>query len=343
MCFFASGASHHLCFDDLAVPILEETFYINASRDAEDVRQAGWAMCGVDNAASDSIDTRFWFANRKKTRSVVNFEDLCSVANDRAYAANDGRVSARHSCTETLSLCERVREIFDTDILVSPKGSDAELLLPFARRGTVVIMIQPYSSLYAIPKLLAFQAGLQPLDFLMTAHHLFHCSLSTRATAAICGRRPNLAAYGQCGLDCPGGQCFNMWRDYNMHVPEHDFLPFLRIARNLVDQAKSRLAFESRTWTDSRSCAQALPHEPLQITREMQRPLWEWPWESPVHNRAFPYHSSVAGHSVEPDAGIRYARRYNYQVCEPQDGCICCKSKSCMQYAHNFTLSMCTA
>ena len=125
---------------------------------------------------------------------------------DKAYAANDGRVSARHSCTETLSLCERVREIFDTDILVSPKGSDAELLLPFARRGTVVIMIQPYSSLWAQPKLLAFQAGLQPLDFLMTSHHLFHCSLSTRATAVIiCGQRPNLAVYGQCGLDCPGG------------------------------------------------------------------------------------------------------------------------------------------
>jgi hypothetical protein len=212
-------------------------------------------MCGVEKAASESTDTRVWFANRKKTRSVVNFETLCSVAN--AGATNDGRVLARHSCTETLSLCERVREIFETDILVSPKGSDVELLLPFARRGTVVIMIQPYSSLWAQPKLLAFQAGLQPLDFLiMTSHHLFHCSLSTRATAVICGRRPNLAVYGQCGLDCPGGQCFNMWRDYNMHVPEHDFLPFLRMARNLVDQAKSRLAFESRMWTDSRSCAQ---------------------------------------------------------------------------------------
>ena len=296
-------------------------------------------MCGVDNAASDSIDTRFWFANRKKTRSVVNFENLCSVANDRVYAANDGRVSARHSCTETLSLCERVREIFNTDILVSPKGSDVELLLPFARRGTVVIVIQTYSSLWVTPKLLAVQAGLQPLEFTMASHHLFVCNGFT--SPALCNQARNHASYGQCGIDCQGAQCFNTWRDYSMHVHENDFLPFLVLARNLVSLAQEGSAFESRTWVDSRPCAQALPHEPLQIPREMQRPIWEWPWEAPVKNPAFGGHQSTYGQSLEPAAGIRYARRYNYHVCEPDEGCICCRSIACMQYSRNFTSSMC--
>ena len=317
------------------MPILQETFYINAVRDAEDVRQAGWAMCGVDKAAPESPDTRIWFANRKKTRSVVNFEPLCSVA-------NDGWFLARHSCMETLSFCERVHEIVNTDILVSPKGSDVELVLPFARRGTVVIIIQTYSSLWVQPKLLAFQAGLQPLEFVMPSHHLFVCNGFT--TTELCTRssgRPNLALYGQCGLDCPGAQCFNTWRDYSMHVPENDFLPFLLLARRLVSLAKDSSAFESPTWTDSRQCAQALPQEPVQIPREIQRPLWEWPWEPVVHNKAFMYHQTRFGRSVEPTAGIRYARRYNYQVCEPDEGCICCRSKACMRYSNNFTPSMC--
>ena len=246
---------------------------------------------------------------------------------------------ARHSCMEELSLCERVHEIFNTDILVSPKGSDVELLLPFARRGTVVIVIQTYSSLWVTPKLLAVQAGLQPLEFTMASHHLFVCNGFT--SPALCNQARNHASYGQCGIDCQGAQCFNTWRDYSMHVHENDFLPFLVLARNLVSLAKEGSAFESRTWVDSRPCAQALPHEPLQIPREMQRPIWEWPWEAPVKNPAFGGHQSTYGQSLEPAAGIRYARRYNYHVCEPDEGCICCRSIACMQYSRNFTSSMC--
>ena len=93
-------------------------------------------MCNVQKRQPNPARPLALFVNRQKTRRILNIETLCAVARLR-YGLN-----SRVMCLHSLSLCDRMRTVHTADILVMSKGSDPDMILPFAHRGTVVIIIQ---------------------------------------------------------------------------------------------------------------------------------------------------------------------------------------------------------